>query len=316
MSSRDHPDWWRPTGGQNSQDSILERRSLIWNDDGVVAPTVPDNFYTEVIYKGKFFTRGCRGMIESIQVYCEGNAFDDLTIRYSPHPCLGPINEVTIQPAVGWAWQDFVIEEMWDYDSLFIWIHECDDDVSWAYDAELPFDGHEYTVTGADFEDLGATWEDMAIRPFIRTVYTGETPGDVPVSGILNIIPIPSSSSETEKANHIFLVAVDTSIIEIEGAGYCDYVKAIVIAGANSHETRVTIHCDGVRAFREYYVNLNTHGHTTSTPTVSLSTYAEDGLCVMLIHKRFEFRRRFEVRARNAFNGQQMTVHAYPTLVR
>ncbi|GAH63757.1 unnamed protein product, partial [marine sediment metagenome] len=105
MSSEDHPDWWRPTGGQNSQDSILERRSTIWNDDGIVAPTIPDAFYEAAIYKGKFFTRGCRGMIEQIQLYCIGDAADTITIRYSPHPCLGPINEVTIVPAAAWAWQ-------------------------------------------------------------------------------------------------------------------------------------------------------------------------------------------------------------------
>jgi len=200
-------------GGQNSQDSVLERRSLIWNDNDIVDGTVPDDFYTEVADKGKFFPRGCRGMLEQLEIYCIRTGAGALRLRYSPHPCLGPINEVTIIPGADWAWVASVIEEMWNYDSLFIWVYTCPASVRWAYDAEQPQDGHE---SG----DAGATWAAMAIRPFIRVVYTGQTPGDVPVSGIVNTIEIPSVAStySTEEA-----VAVPhnvlTLIADVEGAG-------------------------------------------------------------------------------------------------
>ncbi|GAI88892.1 unnamed protein product, partial [marine sediment metagenome] len=154
MSSEDHPDWWRPTGGQNSQDSILERRSRIWNDDGILDGVVPDNIYEAEEYKGKFFTRGCRGMLEQLQLYCTGDGVDRMVLRYSPHPGIGPFGEVWIRPAAGWAWQDFVVEEMWNYDSLFVWVHEAIANVDWAYDTELPYDGHESADTGATWADL------------------------------------------------------------------------------------------------------------------------------------------------------------------
>ena len=213
MSSEDHPDWWRPMGGQNSQDSILERRSLVWNDDGILNGTVPDNIYDAEIYKGKFFTRGCRGMLEQLQLYCIGDGVDEITLRYSPHPCLGPVGEVTIVPAAAWAWQDFNIEAIWNYDSLFIWVHEAEANVDWAYDAVLPYDGHESA-------DTGVTWSDMAIRPFIRAVMTGETPGDVPVSGIVNTIEIPSVATVVE-ADPTVNVPHNTltELCELEGAG-------------------------------------------------------------------------------------------------
>jgi len=213
LSTRDHPDWWRPVGGSNAQDSTLERRSLVWNDSDIQNGTVPDDFYTEVADKGKFFTRGCRGMLEQLEIYCIRTGAGALRLRYSPHPCIGPINEVAITPGAAWAWVAADIEEMWNYDSLFIWVHACSDDVSWAYDAELPYDGHET-------EDNEATWQDLAIRPFIRVVYTGETPGDVPVSGVVNTIEIPSVASTYSSAVAVVVPnAFLTLICTVDGAG-------------------------------------------------------------------------------------------------
>jgi hypothetical protein len=213
MSTEDHPDWWRPVGGQNSQDSTLERRSLVWNDNDVVAPAAPPAFYTGEVFKGKFFTRGCRGMMEQLQIYCRRTAAGTLTLRYSPHPCLGPVGTVVVVPGAAWAWVPVPIEEMWDYDSLFVWVYECSPDVSWAFDAVLPYDGHESL-------DLGATWADLDIRPFIRAVYAGETPGDVPVSGIVNTVKIPSTGSQV--SFHLYVDVPDgviTLIDEYDGAG-------------------------------------------------------------------------------------------------
>ncbi len=213
MSTKDHPDWWRPMGGQNSQDSILERRSLVWNDNAVEDGDAPPAFYTCLTYKGKFYPRGCRGMIESIWIYCRDAGADRLTLRYSPHPGLGPVGEVTITPLAGWSWVGAVIEEMWNYDSLFIWVVECDAGTDWAYDAVQPYDGHWS-------QDTGATWEDMAVRPFIRVVYTGETPGDVPVSGIVNNIEIPSLTPLATGLTTLNVPAMGTLTHLIEGVGY------------------------------------------------------------------------------------------------
>lgn len=309
MSSRDHPDWWRPTGGQNSQDSILERRSLVWNDNGILDGAVPDTFYEAEVDKGKFFTRGCRGMIEQIQLYCIGDGVDIITLRYSPHPCLGPINEVTLVPAAAWAWQDIDIEEMWDYDSLFIWVHEAEANVDWAYDAELPFDGHETA-------DAGATWADMAIRPFIRVVYTGETPGDVPVSGILNVIKLPAVSSEVELNSENVPINTDVLMYERHGIGHCDLIFAHAAAAGSSEMTRLMIYCDDVEAFNLGFNNLNTRGVLANTPRISLLSYAVDGFCCMLITHKFEFRRSLRLVARNNFGAVFATVEVYPTLLR
>jgi len=189
MSTRDHPDWWRPMGGQNSQDSTLERRSLIWNDEDIVDGVVPDVEYDTPDHQGKFFTRGCRGMIESIQVYCRG-AVPNLTyLGLSPHPGLGPLNIVALVAAVPWAWVDVPVEEMWNYDSLFVWVQTEGVNLWIGGCNGQPFDTHES-------DDDGVTWSDVDNRLFIRVVYSGETPGDVPVSGTVNVIEIPSVGAQ------------------------------------------------------------------------------------------------------------------------
>lgn len=296
-------------GGQNSQDSTLERRSLIWNDNAVEAPDAPPSLYIDVEYKGKFYPRGCRGMIENILIYCRRTAAGRIILRYSPHPCLGPIGEVTIFPLATWSWRGIAIREMWDYDSLFIWVYDSSPDVRWGYDAEQPFDGH-------DSDDVGATWDDLDIRPFIRATYTGETPGDVPVSGIVNNIPIPSVSSEYQTEDVLLVPGVITWIIDIHGIGFVDLIKMRVNALANGHQTGFGIYCDDALAFYQTLPDLNAEGFTPDTPSISLTAYGANALCALLLTKRFEFRRRFQLYAINGVAAAVLRIQVHPNLLR
>lgn len=198
---------------QVTQSAYLERRSTIQNDNGIVAPAVPGVFDTGVAIRGKFFPRGCRGKIEEIQLYCIGNGADEITLRYSPHPSIGPYGETTMAPVAVWGWQFFRIREMWNYDSLFIWVHECGANVSYAYDFVLPHDAHS-TLDG------GATWYGFPRRYFIRMVYDGETIGDIPVSGTINTVEIPSVALRLEAAVSVLVPDnTITQIVEQEGTG-------------------------------------------------------------------------------------------------
>ncbi|MBA7482670.1 hypothetical protein ES707_18164 [subsurface metagenome] len=191
MSTEDHPDWWRPVGGSNAQDSTLERRSLIWNDNGIEDGTLPPNSYTEKTLIGKFFPRGLRGKAGTWQVYARATAGGSMTLWWSPHPGTGPFWYTTITPGLDWAWVDALGGVMWPYDSIFIWVHECDADVSFAYDTEPPYDTHD-SITA------GSYWNSLDQRLFFRLVYDAETPGDVPVSGTLTTIPLPNTSPKAE----------------------------------------------------------------------------------------------------------------------
>ena len=296
-------------GGQNSQDSTLERRSLIWNDNNVETPDAPPAFSQAGEYEGKFFTRGCRGKIEEIQMYCRSTGLlPTIVLRFSAHPCIGPFYDVTITPGAPWDWVGAVFEEMWNYDSLFIWVHSVTN-ADWAYDAALPYDGHLSL-------DAGATWADMGIRPFIRAVYTGETPGDVPVSGIINNIPIPSTSAHHVMENLAILQNVNTTIVLVEGAGYVDLVVCRVAAGASSDQTNFIFYADDVQCFFWDTFDLDAWGFDAYTQPLSVTKFLADGECIIMITKRWEFRRTFRVTAINTVAGQFVYARVYPNLMR
>ena len=252
VSSKDHPDWWRPMGGQNSQDSILERRSLIWNDNDIEDGTIPPAIYEDVHGKGKFYPRGCRGMLERIEIYCIRAAAGELTIRWSPHPGLGPVWERTITPGADWAWHFNHIQQMWNYDSLFIWVSECDADVDWAYDEVEPFDGHRDVLADG-------RWASEDTRPYIRAILTGETPGDVPVSGVVNTIPIPSVGSEQASGNVAVANDVWVTIIQEEGAGTMVQARVrfgTIVVPAMAVIYRLRIYVDDERVYEITNVEL------------------------------------------------------------
>lgn len=303
--SFDEQDWNRPVMGSGARDTVLERRSLMENDNGVVAPDAPPAFYTAIDNKGKFFPRGCRGMIQEIHVYCRGAIANGIQIYLGPHPGVGIVQGVAITPVAGWTWAVGLIHQMWNYDSLFVWVQRCDAGVDYGYDTAVPYDAHH-----GDASD--AYWNSIDQRLFIRVVYAGETVGDVPVSGTVNTVHLPSSNSYSVEVDKAVAIGVNTMCVAPDIIGYCDYIKAVVNAAPNSEQTMIRVYTDDVLAMEEQFLELNTHGHTTSTPTVSLSTYLEDGLCVMLIHKRFEFQHRLAVYAFNAVAVQTVTVTVHP----
>jgi len=303
------PKWQIPILGPTWKQTIAERRSTLENDSEVENGVDPPAFLTGNDYYGKFFPRGCRGMIEVISIFCKRTGAGTITLSYSLQPELGALGSVEITPGSGWAWKTGAVETMWNYDSLFIWISAIGADVSWGYDMVDPLDGHISV-------DDGATWADVTGRPFMRAVFTGQTEGDVPVSGIVNNIPLPSVSTEFYYEIDTLVPNVLTPLIDIYGAGYCDFIRAWVTAVADSHLTRIYVICDGATSMNEAFNMLSDWGHTADTPTISLPRYTVDGICVMLIHKRFEFRRHLRISGFNTGAAPVTMAYAYPTLLR
>jgi len=309
MSTKDHPDWWRPVGGANSLDSVLERRSVVYNDDRDMIPADQDRKEANYARSGKFFPRGMRGMIERIEIYCQGAVADGLELGYSIHPSFGPIGTFTLTPLAAWSWVGVDINLMWDYDSLWIWVISIKPGVLWGFDAFQPYDGHTSI-------NAGVTWVAQALRPFISITYSGETPGDVPVSGIINNIAIPSTSSEVKATGKAIPITVWTDCIVIENVGFEDFIIVKVRAAASSHTTEIRVYCDGVVAFSFQFFDLNALGFVATTPSVSLSVYGEDEICVMLIHRLFHFRRNFTIQALNLVGAQIVDVWAFTHVLR
>ena len=195
-----------------TQDAFTSRSVDILNDNGITAPTAPPASITGTAYKGKFFPRGCRGMIDWISIYCKRTGTGTLTLAYSPQPGMGSVGEVTITPGSDWGWSQAFIGKMWNYDSMFIWITNCDSDVSIAYDTAEPYDAW---TSG----DNGETWYTEARRYYIRIGSRGQTVGDLPISGTVNSVAVPSVSSSVTKGQVAVPAHTESTLAEVRGAG-------------------------------------------------------------------------------------------------
>ena len=171
---------------QLTQTAYTERRTTSRNDNEVTTPTPPPSSATGATYRGKFFPRAMRGMLRSIYCYCKRTAAGTLTVAYAPYPGASEVGSVTITPGAAWDWKYGNIFTMWNYDGLFIWIKSCDADVSWGYDVGPPND--QYISV-----DAGVTWYGQSNRLFVRPRHEGQTVGDVPVSGFVNVKDIDTS---------------------------------------------------------------------------------------------------------------------------
>ena len=290
--------------------AYTERRSTISNNGAVLGRVAK----TGNERKGKFFPRGCRGFINTIDVYCRDNAAagGTITVYISPHPSMGYVASatVTIPAGGGDAWRSATFNRMWNYDSLFTFYLCSNINAVVAYDVGIPYDAY-------DSADSGATWTHDNARAHVRVIMKGETVGDVPVSGTLNVVEIPAGSSEVDGLSQECPADTETTLVTVDGAGTCDCVWYIVAAAASSDDVILRVYCDGTLAFNRSPEFLNTWGLAASTPKITLVLYAADGACTILLSKIFSFRRQLRVTALTPA-GVAVTARAlvYPNLIK
>lgn len=274
----------------------------ITNDNGVAAPTAPPSTFNGGTYRGKFFPRGCRGTLREFYIYCVRSAAGTLTLSFSPQPGMGAVASVTITPGAGWAWASAGYQKMWNYDSLFIWISACSADVSVGYENVVsPY------IDWLKSDDSGVTWYRENLRLFVRAVFDGGTIGDVPVSGTVNNVEIPTQSQTRLYAleNNVGTGA-ETTLKTVEGAGHSEYTLFNVAAHADSNDMVIRVYTDDVLSFEWDFLTLNTVGYTASTPGISLLKYAADGYCSVHLALKFSFRRSLKMACQAVATGAQV----------
>ena len=163
----------------------VDRRDVLKNDENPIAPDEPSGILGAIPYKGKFFPRGARGLIESVSIYCKRTGVGLFRVNLAPFPGSGPVATLLVSPGLDWGWAIANYRQMWNYDSLFIWISYIYGDVSFGYDTLGSPDAYS-----SDSEQK--VWEAENRRYAIRVDGKGFTPGDIPVSGVINTIEIPS----------------------------------------------------------------------------------------------------------------------------
>ena len=241
---------------------------------------------------GKFFPRGCRGFIGTIDVYCKdiGAGGGTITVYITPHPSMGYVAsaDVTVPAAGPAAWRSATFNRMWNYDSLFIFVVSDSANCHIAYDAvEKP---DEYTSS-----DSGATWTAGVNRLWFRAVMKAMTVGDLPVSGTVNTIKIPDSGSYTASDAVAVVEGSEVTLLTIVGSGHMLYARFKSPSATKSHLDHFRIYCDGNIAFAESHLTINGDGYTTDSPVIQSLAYAADGVCKSATDLRFQFRRELKV---------------------
>jgi len=167
------------------QTQYTEGRRALWNDAGST-----DDF-DATIRVGKFFPRGARGFFGSVKAYLKNT----VTVRRKAwialalYPGAPPLAEVWIsQDAKTTGWASEKLNKWWNYDSLFIWVRNLESGLSVGFDTGTPYDSFAYN-SATD------KWEGETKRRYLRVNVQGQTPGDVPVSGTINVVEIPSVTS-------------------------------------------------------------------------------------------------------------------------
>lgn len=213
MSSPDQPDFSGRLLGPINDSSRLEWQSIIGNN-GIVPTTWLNPAHPNM--GGKFFPRQMRGFIERIEVYIHDTtgAGGWLSLGITPQPNMGTtIGFIIVVPPGspdGWYGVDF--DYFWNYDALFIHLYSVDANIQFGSELGRPWDAWQ-SLNG------GRTWESLNGRIWIRVVYKGETCGDVPVSGTINAVELPSVG--TQYAGGLVNVpdSVWTRAAQLTGAG-------------------------------------------------------------------------------------------------
>jgi hypothetical protein len=275
-----------------TQSAYTERRSTLVNDGWTTPGQTPPYYKTGEAYYGKFFPRGCRGMIEGDFIYAKGNGTDTITLAYAPQPGMAPIFTSTITPGTSWGWCGNALDYFWNYDSCFIYVLACGPSVSFAYDVSEPYDGR-------GSPNGGQTWMRWDARLWVRLALTMETVGDLPVSGIVNTIEIPSVSSQVQSSVVIVPSGTETSLLTVYRSGKLLEARIklnVTTAPSATVRYEMLIYCDGDLAYRTDN-SLIAQSETATSGRSAIGEFVQTSTSTcMTVRVPLEFRRYIELR--------------------
>ena len=211
------------SGGANividklTQDAYTERRDVLANN-GATATMVASNLTNK---RGKFFSRGCRGFLRYVEIYCDNadSVAHTFTVKIAPMPGMGAVYTGTVSVAAGSsaAWRMVHINKYWNYDSMFLWV-TCDSDSygRLGYDTGEPHDCYMSTDE--------VSWLFYDYRFWFRIASSGMTVGDLPVSGTVNTIEVPSTVTSTPSGFVTIAAGSQANLFTFYGAGECVYL--------------------------------------------------------------------------------------------
>jgi|GEM_PF-2991259 len=219
-----------------TESAYTEERRIIANNG-----TSPTAHFPYSVLVGKYFPRGCRGFINKIEISCANYDTADrkLYIYVSIQPGMAPIitAELTVPASTSRAWRAVTINRFWNYDSMFIYVKaETSSAPQVYYDTEEKYDAMHSS-------DNGVTWTPQDRRYWFRVDMTGQTVGDLPITGTLNTIEVPGASSVIESETTLINPGETKTLISVEGSGKVEGLMfKMWISTGNPHPGNCKLH--------------------------------------------------------------------------
>jgi hypothetical protein len=250
---------------------------------------------TGSVRRGKFFPRGCRGFLKTVDVYCKDDytAGGTITVYISPHPSLGAVASSTITVPAGGAeaWRSASFNIMWNYDSLFIWLLSSTQYMLFGFSIGTPYDTYYSS-------DAGASWSVTDGQYMIRAAMAGETVGDVPVSGTVNTIQIPSMTATRQKLTLTLGAGVEGYDTPQAGAGEVLIIMFYATAASDKSSLIPRVKCDGAQVLPFDYTmaGWNDNFVSASTPGITIGKWDTTGnVYCLVVTVPYPFKRSLEV---------------------
>jgi len=294
----------KTSGGTNivldalTQGAYTERRSTLSNEGAAwlwYAVTGNNRF-------SKFFPRGSRGFVSTIDFLCRDNgaAGGTITVYLSPTIGSGVVYSATVTVPAGGAqgWRSAVFNKAWNYDSIFIFFVCSSNDIQGLISDTAPYDSYSSSDAGVTWSVYGGSW-------FIHVNLAGETCGDVPVSGIVNNIEIPNTSSRGYNAATVNLPdAAETTLYTWNGAGKLGYAWVYINMCT---DVWLRVYADGNLVLNRTPEDLSDGGFAATTPKISLLLYvpATPVTNILLSHP-YSFKQSLSIRIYNGSGGAKL----------
>jgi len=287
----------KTSGGANiiidklTQTAYTERRATQGNPTG----GTPPSFETATCV-GKFFPRGCRGFLRNITRYVKSVTGAQQEVwAFSPYPGAGEVFTATENWSGAFeGWGPLSAQpprRFWNYDSLFIWLKSASGNRQLGYDAVSPEDAYNSL-------DSGVTWDIQSRRYYIYVEIDALTPGDVPVSGTLNVIHLPNLTAESHNPGVVSIPPnTTTTLVTHTGSGRHIHTQ---FGGADENNIAIYIYADDVLVLGMYGHDLQACGFGASTPDVSLIYFAEGEIYYVWVTARYPFKRQLRIAAHNS----------------
>lgn len=287
----------KTSGGANividklTQAAYTEDRRTLANN-GAAATMLTLNY---MYRRGKYFPRGARGFINSIEIYCDNadTVAHTFTIYFCVQPGMAPVFSTTLTVAAGAAaaWRAAAVGKFWNYDSMFIYVRSDSNSYGGlGYDNEVPYDYY------CSYDEV--TWYVGNARFWFRVVLTGLTVGDLPVSGTVNVVEIPSTVGVRQAAQ--LIVSPGSEVYDAVQYGNGKLLICIFhVQGANSNVfLRPRIRIDGAQVMPFDYALDKWNGFLVSSDSLGICIGKWDttnNLYALIVTVPYPFKRTLEV---------------------